>query len=130
MKGVAEFEIIGRVAVMKTVGIALKVDIAADYPRKNADGSWNENTHWNTVTVFDEKMAQRIEQGCEPGDIVRAVGRVRNTSYEDRDGNKVYTVQLACLSFNLVARKKNREDAADTTGYVDDRSAIEDDIPI
>ena len=110
MRGTAEFQTIGRIGRIATVGTTLKIDIASDYPRKQADGTWNDNTHWNTVTVFSERTIEWIKNNTKPGDLVHAKGRLRNGSYE-KDGERVYTVDLLTEEFHLLAKHQPKGDA-------------------
>lgn len=108
MRGTAEFQIIGRVGKVTEVGAALKVSIAADYPKRQDDGGWDSNTHWNTVTVFNEPIANWITGNVTPGDLVQVQGRLRENAYE-KGGRMVYTVDLVALDFNRLAARQHRE---------------------
>ena len=107
MRGTAEFQIIGRIGRIATVGSTLKINIASDYPRKKDDGSWDDNTHWNTVTVFAERTIEWIKANTKPGDLVHARGRIRNGSYE-KDGDTVYTTDLVTTEFLLLAKHQQK----------------------
>ena len=110
MRGTAEFRTIGRIGRIASVGITLKIDIAADYPRKREDGTWEDNTHWNTITVFNDRTIEWIKNNTKPGDLVHAKGRIRNGSYE-KDGERVYTVDLITEEFHLLAKHQQKGDA-------------------
>lgn len=112
MRGTAEFQIIGRIGRLNEVGATLKINIAADYPRKDKNGDWEDNTHWNTVTVFNERTIAWIRANTKPGDIVQARGRLRNGAYE-KDGETVYTVDLITTEFHLLARHAAKAAAPD-----------------
>jgi len=99
MRGTAEFQIIGRIGRIATVGTTLKINIASDYPRK-----------WNTVTVFNERTIEWINKNTKPGDLVHARGRLRNGSYE-KDGEKIYTVDLLTEECLLLAKHQPKSDA-------------------
>ena len=108
MRGTAEFQIIGRIGRIATVGSTLKINIASDYPRKQDDGSWDDNTHWNTVTVFNERTIEWIKANTKPGDLVHARGRIRNGSYE-KDDDTVYTTDLVTTEFLLLAKHQPKD---------------------
>ena len=110
MRGTAEFQIIGRIGRIANVGTTLKIDIASDYPRKQENGDWDDNTHWNTITVFAERTIKYISENTKPGDLVRATGRLRNGSYE-KDGAKVYTVDLITEDFHILNKHQPKGDA-------------------
>lgn len=108
MRGTAEFQVIGRIGRVAEVGSTLKINIASDYPRRNEDGGWDANTHWNTVTIFNERTIDWINGNCQPGDLVHARGRLRNGSYE-KDGQTIYTVDLVTTEFLLLAKHQPKD---------------------
>lgn len=111
MKNEAEFGLIGRIGDIKKVGATLRVTIASNYPRKDAHGNWQDDTYWNEVTIFADGTKRFIEQYLDKGDLVRARGRIRQNSYE-RDGERVYTVDLLCSDFASLAQAAgNRKEA-------------------
>ena len=73
MRSTAEFQIMGRIGRIAEVGTTFKNNIASDYPREDGNGYWNENTHWNTVTVFAERMITWIKENTKSGDLVYGV---------------------------------------------------------
>ena len=115
MRGIANFEIIGRVGKIKSFGTVLKVSIASDNPKRDTDGHWQSNTSWNTVTIFGDRLVEWIEANVQPGDLVRADGTLRQSSYE-KHGQETYTVDLLCQTFNRLATREqlgsNSEPAA------------------
>ena len=109
MRGTAEFLTIGRIGRIAEVGVTLKINIASDYPRKNEDGTWDRNTHWNTVTVFNERTIKWIKANTAPGDLIHANGRIRQSSYE-KDGETIYTTDLITEEFNLLVKHEPKGD--------------------
>lgn len=103
MRGTAEFLIIGRIGRIAEVGQALKINIASDYPRRNDRGEWENNTHWNTVTLFGDERVARVKDKYKAGDMVQARGRMRNVSYE-KNGDTIYTVDLIATEFVMLAK--------------------------
>ena len=91
MKNIAEFQIIGNIGRIQEVGKALKVSIASNYPSQNETGEWEQNTHWNTITLFKD-LAAKMKKYAE-GDLIFARGRIRQNQYE-KDGQTIYTVDL------------------------------------
>ena len=100
MKNIAEFRIIvrvGRTAVLEKVAY---INVAANYGRK-VSGQWEDDTHWNRVTVFGKAMERVGTLGR--GDLVQIVGRVRQTQYE-REGQTVYSVDLLAGCFATLSQ--------------------------
>jgi single-strand DNA-binding protein len=112
MKNLAEFLILGRVGKVAKVGAAIKIDIAANYARKNKDGDWQDDPHWNTITVFDEFVAKYVNEEIGKGDLVLARGRMRQNRFE-KNGQTVFVVDLVCSDFSRLSV------AGDVSGVVD-----------
>src|SRR4051812_6027109 len=112
MKNIAEFTIIGRVGARKTLGKAVRVTIASNYRLKDERGEWREDTYWNEVTVFSPTTQAYIEEHIAKGDLVHVRGRLRQSSYE-RNGGRVYTVDLVASSFSRLAQGSDRVKASE-----------------
>lgn len=110
MKNIAEFNIIGRVSRFTKLGAVVKIDIAANYGKKDKNGDWKDDAYWNSVTIFDESAQAYIEKHVGKGDLVFARGRLRQNRYE-KDGATVYTVDLIANDFSRLA--KASEDAGE-----------------
>jgi single-strand DNA-binding protein len=111
MRNVAEFALIGRIGEIKTVGSTLRVTIASNYPRKDAQGDWLNDTYWNEITIFSDGLKKYVTQYLGKGDLVHARGRIRQSSYE-RGTERVYTVNLVCNEFASLAQAPgNKTDA-------------------
>ena len=107
MKNVAEFTIVGRVATIRQFDKVMKVSVASNYPVKKADGTWGEDTHWNQVTVFSERLQGTIDAEIGRGDLIELRGRVRQGSFE-RDGERVYSTDLIVTQVELKAKTSAR----------------------
>lgn len=104
MRTFSEFQIIGHVGKVKAVGPTLRVDLAADYGRKDEKGEYQSNPYWNEVTLFNERVIAWAKENVKPGDLVHARGTLRQTRYE-KDGQAIYGVTLAAEDFDLLAAK-------------------------
>ena len=104
MRTFSEFQIIGHVGKVKAVGPTLRIDIAADYGRKDEAGEYKSNPYWNEVTLFNERVISWARENVSKGDLVHVHGTLRQTKYE-KDGQTVYGVTLAADDFDLLAAK-------------------------
>ena len=104
MRTFAEFQIIGHVGKIKQVGPTLRVDVAADYGRKDDTGEFRSNPYWNEITLFNERVIAWAKESVKPGDLVHVRGTMRQTKYE-KAGQTVYGVTLAADDFDLLAPK-------------------------
>ena len=105
MKNVAEFTLIGRVGKVTTNGTVTRLSIASNYPRRQDDGSYRDDTHWNTVVVFAEGTRRYLAEQVGTGDLVMARGRLRESRYE-KNGQTRYGVDLICLDLGKLASKQ------------------------
>jgi len=99
MRNIAEFRIIGRIGNGDIKEKVAFMDIASNYGRK-VDGEWEDDTHWNRVTLFGKNIDRMAKMG--KGDLVHVTGRVRQSRYE-RDGETVYGVDLIAERIAVIA---------------------------
>lgn len=105
MRNIARFEIIGRIVRTHTTDKLARVTIATNYPYKDgASGAWKELTDFNQIVAFRDTLITAAA-AAKKGDLVRVVGRVRQTSY-DKDGQRVWSTDLVADEFSTLARKK------------------------
>lgn len=104
MKTHAEFQIIGVVGKVIEAGTTLKVSVAADYGKKNDRGDYEQNSYWNTVTIFNERTIGWVKENVKPGDMVHTRGILRESSYE-KAGETIYGTTLAANQFDLIRKK-------------------------
>ena len=117
MHNLAEFQIIGRVGNIERTENRTTVNVCANYRRKDKDGTWMDDPHWNQVTFFG-KLAERAAK-LETGDAVRLVGTLRQSSYE-KDGQRKYTVDLIGDRIGVLFRKNAGSEASDNDTTDDD----------
>ncbi len=110
MRQWAEFDIQGNIAKIDDSSSAVRVDIAANYSRKNREtDEWENDALFNRVTFFG-KSGERVKT-YGVGDLIHVRGRVRQGSYE-KQGERVYTVDLIADEFARVTRKEHNVEAA------------------
>jgi len=103
MREWAEFDIQGNIAQINTTSSAVRVDIAANYSRKNKESNeWESDPHFNRVTFFGDRGQRVAKFGT--GDLIHVRGRVRQSSYE-KDGQRIYTVDLIAEDFGRVIKR-------------------------
>jgi single-strand DNA-binding protein len=63
-------------------------------------GEWKEETDWSNVTLWKgENVANYLTKGKQ----VYVEGRLRNRSYEDKDGKKVYATEVVAEDVILLS---------------------------
>lgn len=101
----AEFNILGTVGKVTTIGEVMKVRVAAEYGRRDPNsGDFNKNTFWNEITVFNEKTINWAQENLNPGDVVHVQGTIKQTSW-DKDGETRYDVLLAARKLDRIVSK-------------------------
>ena len=102
MQNIAEFHIIGRIDKIDAAKDVTHISVAANYHRRVGD-DWKTDPHWNRVTSFG-MLRDRLTK-AKKGDLVRIIGRVRQTSYEV-EGETRYSVDLIADGFAILAKAK------------------------
>ena len=62
-----------------------------------------------------QKNAENIAKFFDKGNMISLEGRIQTGSYDDKDGNKRYTTDVALDNFEFVESKAARAASADTT---------------
>jgi single-strand DNA-binding protein len=107
MRNIAEFALLGRVGTIKQVGKTVRVSICANYPFKDDRDQWKDDAHWNEVTIFTKSIQSYVNEHVGKGDLVHVRGRLRQNSFE-RDGQRIYTVDLIVHEFGRLAQGSDR----------------------
>ena len=104
MQNIAEFHIIGRLGKIDHAKDVTHLSVAANYNRRDGD-EWKTDPHWNRVTLFG-KLRDRLAK-ADTGDLVRVIGRVRQSSYEAGSVTR-YTVDLLADGFAILAKTNGK----------------------
>jgi single-strand DNA-binding protein len=104
MKTFAEFQILGRIGKVREVGQTTRVSICANYAFKDRNGETKDKPYWNEITIWSESARKYVRDYAKPGDLV-ARGTLKQGSFE-KDGERVYTVDLNCDDFSILASAK------------------------
>jgi len=110
MKTFSEFQILGRIGKVREIGQTTRVSICANYAFKDRNGETKDKPYWNEITIWSESARKYIRDYAKPGDLAVARGTLKQGSFE-KEGEKVYTVDLNCDDFSILASTK-----ADTSG--------------
>jgi len=122
MKTFAEFQILGRIGKVREVGQTTRVSICANYAFKDRDGETKDKPYWNEITIWSESARKYVGDYAKPGDLVVARGTLKQGSFE-KDGEKVYTVDLNCDDFSILASAKSEKDEADAAPEAQKKTA-------
>ena len=86
-----------------------RFSVAVNRNFTNADGK-READFINVVAW--RKQAETISKFFDKGNLIALEGRLQTGSYDDKDGNKRYTVDVALDNFEFVESKAAREQSS------------------
>lgn len=76
--------------------------------RDGKDAEGNDQAQFIRCTAFG-KVAEIIEEFTSKGSAICVAGRLRNSSYEDEEGNTRYTTSVIVEDFDLIGSSKKEE---------------------
>ena len=83
-----------------------RFSVAVNRNFTNADGK--RDADFINVVAW-RKQAETISRYFDKGNLIALEGRLQTGSYDDKDGNKRYTVDVALDNFEFVESKAQRE---------------------
>ena len=84
--------------------------VATNYPTKDADGNWVDNTEWHNISVFG-KLADFTGNYIKKGRLVYVEGRLQTRSWEDQNSVKHYRTDIIASTLQLLGSKPENEAA-------------------
>jgi single-strand DNA-binding protein len=72
---------------------------------KDKDGQPRENTDWFNLVAFGA-VAEIVEKYIKKGDNVFIEGKIKNNTYENKSGQKVYSTQILVESIKKIPSVK------------------------
>lgn len=125
-------ELIGRLTrdpvVRYTSGEQMAVasfTLAVDRPGKDKNG--NKQADFPRVTAFG-KTAETIEKYVKKGTAIAVEGRIQTGSYDDKNGNKVYTTDVIADRVEFLPANEKRQPERQTE-VPQDFEAVDEDVP-
>ena len=67
--------------------------------RDKASGEWKDKTEWHRISVFNERMIERIERSIKKGAKVYIEGVLRTREWSDQSGQKRTTTEVVIEQF-------------------------------
>jgi single-strand DNA-binding protein len=93
-----------------TVPVA-KFSLATDSKRKDASGNLVSETEWHRIVCF-RRQAEIARDYLRKGSLVYLEGRIHYDSYENKDGQKVYTTEILADNFQMLGGKSEQTQQA------------------
>ncbi len=100
-----------------------KFSIATSEKFKDKSGELQERTTWHRIVAWG-RHAEVANEYLSKGSPVYIEGRIDNSSYEDKDGNKRYTSEVVLQKMEFLGRKGD----SSTSGF-DQTAPAEADFP-
>jgi single-strand DNA-binding protein len=83
-----------------------KFSLAVNESYRNSAGERVTETQWHNITVWG-KQAELVGKLLKKGSEVAIEGKLSNSSYVDKDGNKRYSTDIILNEFSLVGPKRD-----------------------
>jgi len=80
--------------------------IATNEPYKNKAGEWQENTQWFEVKAWG-KLGEVVSRILKKGQEVAIDGRIVNSEYESKTGEKRFSTSIELKEFLLLNNMNN-----------------------
>ena len=72
------------------------------------DGNQVQKTQWHTIVVWN-KIAAIIEEYVKKGDPLYVEGKIQTSTWEDKEGNKRYSIEINCDNFLFLSPRNQVE---------------------
>lgn len=89
-------------------GKVVNFSVAVPRNYKNSDGEYE--TDFINCNVWN-KIAENMHEYCHKGDIIGVKGNIQSSSYEDKDSNKRYKLEVRAEKVTFLSSKKSEQDA-------------------
>ncbi|MEY1638711.1 single-stranded DNA-binding protein [Tenuifilum osseticum] len=86
-------------------------------------------TEWHNIVVW-RGLADIAEKYIKAGKLLYVEGRIRSSSYEDKDGNKRYTTEILCDNFRFLGPNTGQGEKAQSYAEEKSESAMASDTEI
>lgn len=99
-----------------------KFTLATTEVYKNKEGNRVEQTEWHNIVLW-RGLASVAEKFLKKGSQVFIEGRIRNRSWDDKDGNKRYITEIIGDNLTILGRKSDDSGSASHAPSPEPKSA-------
>jgi single-strand DNA-binding protein len=89
-------------------GVVAKFSLATTETYKNKEGVKQEQTEWHNIVLW-RGLAELAEKFLKKGMSVYIEGKIRSSSWEDKEGKKHYKTEIVGDTMNFLSRKSSSE---------------------
>ncbi|NJK96638.1 MAG: single-stranded DNA-binding protein [Bacteroidales bacterium] len=86
--------------------IVARFSLATSESYKNKNGERITNTEWHNIVVW-RGLAEIAEKYVKKGSLIAVEGKIRNRTWDDKEGNKRYSIEIDCDNLQLLGRKQD-----------------------
>ena len=79
-------------------GTLARFSLATNESYKNKSGEWQDRTQWHTIKAWG-KTAERVTKALDKGHEILVEGRIVNTTYTTKEGDKRYSTEIEISDF-------------------------------
>lgn len=99
-------------------GLAVaNVTVAVNHRKREASGEWlDDGTTWVRASLFGKKAENFVEH-VRKGQLVRLEGQVKNREWENKQGEKRFSLELTTDAWFLIPRDPGSSQAATAQGF-------------
>lgn len=122
MRTLNKVQLIGRLGkdpeVQKFEGdnMVVRFPLATNENYKDKMGNPVETTDWHNIVAWN-KLGQIAENYIRKGSIIYLEGKIRNRSYDDKDGNKRYVTEIVADNIIMLDKKEEGADGIKSSSY-------------
>lgn len=109
--------------------VVARFSLATSESYKNKNGEKVTNTEWHNIVVW-RALAEIAEKYVKKGSQIYVEGKIRNRSWDDKDGNKRYTTEIDCDVLQLLGRPSGGSQGGDPGNLSMSGNAVETSDPI
>ncbi|MCK4920750.1 MAG: single-stranded DNA-binding protein [Bacteroidales bacterium] len=95
-----------RINETKGNSIVANLSLATNESYKDKDGNKQESTEWHRIVAWD-KRAEILRDYVKKGDSLYVEGKLKTSSYDDKDGIKRYSTEIWCENFLFLSPKNS-----------------------
>jgi single-strand DNA-binding protein len=94
----------------------------------NKNGEKVTQTEWHNIVIW-RGLAEVVEKYVKKGSQLFIEGRIRNRSWDDKDGNKRYITEIVADTMQILGKKDSQSDGASSGSNAYQASSTRQEIP-
>lgn len=92
--------------------------LATNETYNDRNGNKVQHTDWHNIVIWN-RLAEVVEQYVNKGDRIYIEGKIRNRSYEAKDGSKRYVTEIFANTMQMLGGKPKSQGQSRNSGQSD-----------